>query len=291
MEIKYYRLPIQDIDYANIADYMGTADSGSSTYFSSMVNEDFSKARISFQMKDIGSIEMDKLLKEIAPYRQKSGEQNIITEIFPKSVYDTYVTGTSMIFLKGNDYLVGSLIQSMLLAFTLIAIIMGALFTSWKMVFISLVPNIIPMILTIGFMGHFGVPLKPSTILVFSIAFGIAVDDTIHFLAKFRYMLKRSSDSVVKVTSDCLKEMGQSMIYTSVVLFFGFIIFAFSNFQGTVALGLLTGLTLLVAMFSNLFVLPAMIIAFEKGLNPRKALSDAVIKLDVGNEDEEDTTI
>ena len=136
-------------------------------------------------------------------------------------------------------------------------------------------------------MGHFGVPLKPSTILVFSIAFGIAVDDTIHFLAKFRYMLKRSSDSVVKVTSDCLKEMGQSMIYTSVVLFFGFIIFAFSNFQGTVALGLLTGLTLLVAMFSNLFVLPAMIIAFEKGLNPRKELSDAVIKLDMGEEEDD----
>jgi predicted RND superfamily exporter protein len=284
---KYYRLPVQDLDYANIADYLGSQDSNSSAYFSSLVNEDFSKARLSFQMKDIGSIEMNKLLGEVAPNRQKKGQQSIITEIFPKSEYDTYVTGTSMIFLKGNDYLVSSLIQSMLLAFTLIAIIMGALFTSWKMVFISLVPNIIPMILTIGFMGHFGVPLKPSTILVFSIAFGIAVDDTIHFLAKFRYMLKQSSDSVVKVTSDCLKEMGQSMIYTSVVLFFGFIIFAFSNFQGTVALGLLTGLTLLVAMFSNLFVLPAMIIAFEKGLNPRKELSDAVIKIDMGEEEDD----
>ena len=279
---KYYRLPVQDIDYASISDYLGNEkDSNATNLFSSMVNKDFSRARISFQMKDIGSIKMNKLLNEIAPNRQKNGEQSIITEIFPNSEYDTYVTGTSMIFLKGNDYLVSSLIQSMLLAFTLIAIIMGALFTSWKMVFISLVPNIIPMLLTIGFMGHFGVPLKPSTILVFSIAFGIAVDDTIHFLAKFRYMLKRSTDPVIKVTSDCLREMGQSMIYTSVVLFFGFIIFAFSNFQGTVALGLLTGLTLLVAMFSNLFVLPAMIIAFENGLNPRKELSDAVIKLNM----------
>jgi hypothetical protein len=282
---KYYRLPNKDIDYANISDYLASEnDSNSTAIFSTMVNADFSKARISFQMKDIGSIKMSKLLKEIAPNRQKAGDQTIITEIFPNSEYDTYVTGTSMIFLKGNDYLVSSLIQSMLLAFTLIAIIMGALFTSWKMVFISLVPNIIPMLLTIGFMGHFGVPLKPSTILVFSIAFGIAVDDTIHFLAKFRYMLKRSNDPVIKVTSDCLKEMGQSMIYTSVVLFFGFIIFAFSNFQGTVALGLLTGLTLLVAMFSNLFVLPAMIIAFEKGLNPRKELSDAVIRLNMEEE-------
>lgn len=284
---QYYRLPVQDMDYANIGDYLGNEDSGSSSFFTSMVNKDFSKARLSFQMKDIGSIEMEKLLDEIAPNRQQNGEQSIITEIFPKSEYDTYVTGTSMIFLKGNDYLVSSLIQSMLLAFTLIAIIMGALFTSWKMVFISLVPNVIPMILTVGFMGHFGVPLKPSTILVFSIAFGIAVDDTIHFLAKFRYMLKSSTDSVVQVTSNCLKEMGQSMIYTSVVLFFGFIIFAFSNFQGTVALGLLTGLTLLVAMFSNLFVLPAMIIAFEKGLNPRKELSDAVIKINVEDEDDD----
>ena len=287
---KYYRLPNKDMDYVSISDYLSTQeDSNSAALFKSMVNADFSRARISFQMKDIGSIKMNKLLQEIAPNRQKAGEQNIITEIFPRSEYDTYVTGTSMIFLKGNDYLVSSLIQSMLLAFTLIAIIMGALFTSWKMVFISLVPNIIPMLLTIGFMGHFGVPLKPSTILVFSIAFGIAVDDTIHFLAKFRYMLKRSAEPVIKVTSDCLREMGQSMIYTSVVLFFGFIIFAFSNFQGTVALGLLTGLTLLVAMFSNLFVLPAMIIAFEKGLNARKELSDAVIKLNMDDGENEES--
>jgi len=283
---KFYRLPIQDIDYANISDYLGT-DTTSKNYFSAMVNKDFSKARLSFQMKDIGSIEMKKLLDEIAPNRQANGEANIITSIFPKSEYDSYVTGTSMIFLKGNDYLVKSLIQSMLLAFTLIAIIMGALFTSWKMVFISLVPNIIPLMLTVGLMGHFNIPLKPSTILVFSIAFGIAVDDTIHFLAKLRYMLKRSTESVEVVVSKCLKDMGQSMIYTSVVLFFGFIIFGFSNFQGTIALGVLTGFTLLVAMFSNLFVLPALLIAFEKGVNARKELNDAVIKLDVGEESKE----
>lgn len=280
---KFYRLPIQDIDYANISDYLGK-DTSNKNYFGAMVNKDFSKARLSFQMKDIGSIEMKKLLDEIAPNRQTNGEENIITSIFPKSEYDTYVTGTSMIFLKGNDYLVKSLIQSMLLAFTLIAIIMGALFTSWKMVFISLVPNIIPLMLTVGLMGHFNIPLKPSTILVFSIAFGIAVDDTIHFLAKLRYMLKRSTESVEAVTSKCLRDMGQSMIYTSVVLFFGFIIFGFSNFQGTIALGVLTGFTLLVAMFSNLFVLPALLIAFEKGVNARKELNDAVIKLDVGEE-------
>ncbi len=280
---KYYRLPIQDLEYANIAEYL-IQDSSTKNKLGLMVNKDFSKARVSFQMKDIGSKSMEKLLLEISPNRQSQGHESIITEIFPKSEYDTYVTGTSMIFLKGNEYLVNSLIQSMLLAFTLIAIIMGGLFTSWKMVFISLVPNILPLLVTVGLMGHFGITLKPSTILVFSIAFGIAVDDTIHFLAKFRYILKRSSESISVITSKCLKEMGQSMIYTSVVLFFGFIIFGFSNFQGTMALGILTGFTLVIAMFSNLFVLPALIIAFEKDLNPRKELKDAIFKIDIDEE-------
>jgi predicted RND superfamily exporter protein len=148
------------------------------------------------------------------------------------------------------------------------------------MILVSLLPNIIPLLITCGLMGHFGIPLKPSTILVYSIAFGIAVDDTIHFLTKFRHELKLGNRSVDEVLAITVKEMSQSMIYTSVVLFFGFIIFTFSNFQGTVALGALTSITLLVAMFTNLFVLPALIKSFEKGLNPKVELEDAVIEAD-----------
>src|SRR5690606_27292747 len=122
--------------------------------------------------------------------------------------------------------------------------------------------------------------LKPSTILVYSIAFGISVDDTIHFLTKFRHEMKLGKGSISQMLSITVKQMSQSMIYTSVVLFFGFIIFTFSNFQGTVALGALTSITLLVAMFSNLFVLPSLILSFERGLNPRKELEDAVLEAD-----------
>jgi len=173
------------------------------------------------------------------------------------------------------------LVQSVILAFIIIAFLMGMLFTSFKMILVSLIPNTIPLIITCGLMGHFGIPLKPSTILVYSIAFGIAVDDTIHFLTKFRHELKHHANrSIQQILSVTIKEMSMSMIYTSIVLFFGFIIFTFSNFQGTVALGALTAITLLVAMFSNLFVLPALIKSFEKSLNAKLELDEAVLEAD-----------
>jgi predicted RND superfamily exporter protein len=269
----YYRLP-NNIDLAEIASYIPQNQSNQNM-LKSMVDKDFRKARISIQMRDVGSEKMEEINKDV---------NEIIKEIFPEQDYDVKVTGTSIIFLKGNKYLVNSLVQSVILAFIIIALLMGLLFTSFKMIFVSLVPNIIPLVITCGLMGHLGVPLKPSTILVYSIAFGIAVDDTIHFLTKFRHELKRSKGSVSSVLSKTVKEMGQSMIYTSVVLFFGFIIFTFSNFQGTVALGFLTASTLLVALFSNLFVLPALILSFEKGLNPKDELSESVLETDETNE-------
>jgi len=176
-----------------------------------------------------------------------------------------------------------------LIAFIMIAIIMGALFTSLKMIIVSMIPNAVPLILTAGIMGHFDVPLKPSTILIFSIAFGIAVDDTIHFLTKFRQELIRTGKPIKHVLSLTLNETGTSLLYTSVVLFFGFIMFGFSDFESTVALGLLTSISLLFALFSNLYILPALILSYEKRLNPKVELKDALIELpDVSDEDEED---
>lgn len=265
----YYRLP-GNLDLSEIATYIPKEDSDDNM-LKSMVDKEYRKARISIQMADVGSVRMEQLTQEV---------KTILREIFPDQDYDVRVTGTSIIFLKGNKYLVASLVQSVILAFIIIAFIMGMLFTSFKMILVSLIPNTIPLILTCGLMGHFGVPLKPSTILVYSIAFGIAVDDTLHFLTKFRHELKLRNASVAEVLSISVRELSASMIYTSVVLFFGFIIFAFSNFQGTVALGILTSTTLLVAMFSNLLVLPSLILSFERDLNPKVELEEAVIEAD-----------
>lgn len=265
----YYRLP-SNLDLGEMAGYFPSVK-GEKSLLKSMVDSSFSKARISIQMADVGSVKMEEITEDV---------RSIIKEIFPVEDYDVKVTGTSIIFLKGNKYLVSSLVQSVILAFIIIALLMGILFTSFKMILVSLIPNMIPLIITCGLMGHFGVPLKPSTILVYSIAFGIAVDDTIHFLTKFRHELKAGGKRVDQMLSTTVREMSMSMIYTSVVLFFGFIIFTFSNFQGTVALGALTSITLLVAMFSNLFVLPSLILSFERGLNPKKELEEVVLEAD-----------
>jgi uncharacterized protein len=266
---KYYRLP-NNLDLNEMASYFPSAK-GNKGMLKSLIDSNFSKARISIQMADVGSVRMEEITNEV---------KEIIKEIFPVEDYDYKVTGTSIIFLKGNQYLVSSLVQSVILAFIIIALLMGMLFTSFKMIVVSLIPNTIPLIITCGLMGHFGIPLKPSTILVYSIAFGIAVDDTIHFLTKFRHEMKVGNMPISQMLSITVKEMSTSMIYTSVVLFFGFIMFTFSNFQGTVALGALTSITLLVAMFSNLFVLPALILSFERGLNPKKELEEAVLDAD-----------
>ncbi|MEZ4805749.1 MAG: MMPL family transporter, partial [Bacteroidia bacterium] len=251
-EPNYYRLP-NSLDLSEIANYLPKAD-GKNNLLKSLVDNDFRRARISIQMADVGSIRMEEIIQEV---------KADVKEIFPDEDYDVKVTGTSVIFLKGNEFLVNSLVQSVILAFIIIALLMGMLFTSFKMILVSLLPNVFPLLITCGLMGFFGIPLKPSTILVYSIAFGIAVDDTIHFLTKFRHELKIGNRTINEVLAITVREMSQSMIYTSVVLFWIYH-FTFSNFQGTVALGALTSITLLVAMFTNLFVLPALILSFKR---------------------------
>ena len=135
------------------------------------------------------------------------------------------------------------------------------------MIIISLIPNLLPLLITAGMMGFLGIPLKPSTILVFSIAFGISVDDTIHFLAKYRQELIDSNWKIQRSVYAALRETGVSMFYTSVVLFFGFFIFVASDFGGTIALGLLVSITLMLAMLSNLLLLPALLLSLEKMIN------------------------
>lgn len=215
------------------------------------------RARLSFRMKDIGTTEMAILDEKI---------RETITKVFPTEKYYTSLTGASVVFFKGTDYLVRNLFTSLLLAVILIATFMAWMFSSKRMVLVSLIPNIFPLIMTAALMGYFQIPIKPSTILVFSIAFGISVDDTIHYLAKYRQELSETNWSIRAAVVLALKETGVSMIYTSIILFFGFGIFSVSQFGGTVALGVLVAVTLLIALFSNLILLPALLLTLEKAI-------------------------
>jgi uncharacterized protein len=209
----------------------------------------------SIRVKDVGLKRMEELY---------SSFKTDIDSVFSTEDFNVTATGTSIIVFKGTNYLLQNLISSMALAILLISIIMAMMFSSWRMVVMSLTPNIIPLIFTAALMGFSGIPIKASTILVFSIAFGISVDNTIHFLAKYRQELKTTGWDIKKSVVLALKETGVSMIYTSVVLFFGFGIFAVSNFGGTRAMGILVSLTLVVAVISNLILLPSLLFSLDR---------------------------
>ncbi len=213
--------------------------------------------RISAQIADIGTAELDSLMADLKPK---------MFEIFPQDEYKVTLTGTSIVFLNGTKYLVKNLFISLSIAIGVIGLLMALLFNSARMVVISLIPNLIPLLFTGALMGYFGVAIKPSTILVFSIAFGISVDDTIHFLSKYRQELKARPWDIESCIIRAVHETGVSMIYTSIILFFGFLVFTASNFGGTVALGLLVSITLLVAMISNLVLLPSLLMSFQRSL-------------------------
>jgi predicted RND superfamily exporter protein len=210
--------------------------------------------RVSASVRDIGSLKMEALLDSI---------EADVDSLFDPGRYDAYVTGTSQIFTKNNAALIENLLRSLFIAFCIIAIIMGLLFRSLRMVVISLVPNFLPLIMVAGLMGFFDIALKPSTALVFGVAFGIAVDDSIHFLARYR-LARRSGDNIRQAVLNSYDDTGVSMIYTSIILFIGFVCFTASDYGGTKALGLLTSLTLAIAMFSNLVLLPALLLTFDK---------------------------
>jgi predicted RND superfamily exporter protein len=192
--------------------------------------------------------------------------------------WELVFTGTAVVASNGTQYLVNNLFTSLAIAIVLIAILMSLLFRSWRMVIISLIPNLIPLLTTAGIMGIFGIPIKPSTLLVFSIAFGISVDDTIHFLAKFRQELKHHEHDLRRCILVALRETGISMIYTSIVLFFGFLVLAFSQFGGTKALGILVSLTLLIAMLSNLLILPSLLLFMQRKMS-NKAIREPLFEL------------
>lgn len=244
--------------------------------FSSFIDKENQITRVSFQMADIGTKEMDSLLTEVTPK---------IHEIFPPEDYKVTLTGTSVVFLKGTDYLVENLFISLTLAVILIATLMSVLFSSIRMVVVSLIPNLLPLISTAALMGYLGIPIKPSTILIFSIAFGISVDDTIHFLAKYRQELKNHKIGIKEPVLAALRETGVSMIYTSTILFFGFGVFTVSSFGGTVALGFLVSLTLLMAILADLVLLPSFLLSLDKALTTKAFKKEPLVEIFDEDED------
>ncbi|OXB04012.1 efflux RND transporter permease subunit [Flavobacterium pectinovorum] len=252
---EYYQLPTSQEQTFILAYAKNATKNSKENLMKSYVDSTGQYARITTFMKDIGTDEMAKVEKKL---------HSKIDEIFPKDRFEVTVTGKALVFQKGTSYLVDNLIESLIFAILVIAILMLYLFRSFKMVFASVITNVLPLCITSGLMGYFGIPLKPSTILVFSIAFGISVDNAIQFMAKYKHDLIQSNGKVKKSVFSALRETGISTFYTSVVLILGFATFTLSSFSGTIALGGLISCTLAFAMFANLLVLPALVLTFEK---------------------------
>jgi predicted RND superfamily exporter protein len=261
---KYYELPTKQEETFILSYIKNSTQKGSENMLKSYVDSTGQYARVTTFMRDIGTDKMKKIEDRL---------QEKIDKVFPKERYTVTMTGKDLVL-------------SLLFAIFLISLLMAYLFRSFKMIIVSLLPNILPLIITAGLMGFLGVPIKPSTILVFSIAFGISVDDTIHFLAKYRQELKANNWKIKKSVFNTVKEAGISMFYTSVVLFFGFSVFTLSSFGGTVALGSLVAATLLFAMLSNLILLPALLLSLEKSIANEQEFIEPTI--DILAEDKDD---
>ncbi len=265
---KYYQLPTAQEN--NFIMSMASKSSEDGNLLKSFVDSTGQTARISTFMKDVKTSRMEEIETKL---------QENIDKLFPSDRYNVYMTGSALLFLKGTKYLVKNLILSLTLAIGLIALFMAYLFRSFRMILISLIPNLLPLLITAGIMGFVGVPIKPSTILVFSIAFGISVDDTIHFLAKYRQELITNKWRIQISVYAALRETGVSMFYTSIVLFFGFSVFIISNFGGTVALGALVSATLMFAMLANLILLPSLLLSLERSIANKEVLKKPQIDI------------
>ena len=272
---KYYSLPTSQ-EQTFILSYIKNSK-GKANMLSAYVDSLGQTARINNFMKDIGTEKMQHIEENIYGKAQK---------LFPSDKYEVKITGKAYLFTKGTSYLATNLIGSLALAIFLIAVIMAYMFRSFKMIIISLIPNLLPLLITAGLMGYLGIPLKPSTILVFSIAFGISVDDTIHFLAKYRLELVARNWKISKSVYGALRETGISMFYTSVVLLSGFSVFLLSSFGGTKALGGLISTTLLFAMMTNLILLPSLLLALERSLSNKQTIKEPNIDIFPKEEEE-----
>lgn len=265
---KYYQLPTSQ-EQSYIFEYTKNSE-GNANMLNNFIDSTGQYARITTLMKDVGTDKMDVIQERL---------QQVVKKEFPKERFNVSFTGKALVFLKGTNYLISNLVFSLSLAIFLISLFMAWMFRSFKMILISIIPNMLPLLITAGLMGFFDIPIKPSTILVFSIAFGISVDDTIHFLAKYRQELIANKWKIRKSVFNALRETGVSMFYTSIVLFFGFLVFTVSSFGGTIALGGLVSITLLFAMVTNLLLLPSLLLTFEDKIANKNVFKEPAIKI------------
>jgi hypothetical protein len=277
---KYYTLPnFQEKNF--IMSYIPglTNKSNERTILNSFVDSSLQVTRVSVQMANIGTSRIQEIKETLQPQ---------LDEIFPPDRYDVIMTGTTIVYLKGTDYMIRNLLQSLLLALAAITVLMALLFTSGKMVGISLFTNLIPQLLTAALMGFLAISVKTSTLLIFSIALGISVDNAIHFLSRYRMELKQHNWKIKISVIRALRETSYSMVYSFIVLFFGFAIFILSTFDGTRSLGFLVPFTLLIAVLANLFLLPALILSLDKWVTTRAFREPPMIDL-LDEDDNEDS--
>ncbi len=255
---------VQLLPYLRISKDSSNNNNSFARLLATFLDSNRQQARISVSMADVGTNRLPLLLDTIS---RRSAQ------LFPGDKYAVEFTGTSVTFAEGNRYIINGLKDSILWAFVLIALCMLYLFRSARILVCSLIPNIIPLLITAGVMGWTGVPLKPSTVLVFSVALGIAIDITIRFLVNYKQELPLNKFDMRQTVIETIHSTGISIIYTSMVLIAGFVIFCFSGFDGTKALGWLTSLTLVTATFTNLVLLPAILISFfSKKANNAKGI-------------------
>ena len=263
---KYFVLPGID-QLSKLQEYNQTVK-GKGSFTKGFIDSTQRYTRVSFQIADCGTIRTNQIINELQPKVDSifnyDVENNIFFKAGDKRGYDAEITGNSVIYAWQNDYLQGNLIESTLQAIALICLIMALLFRSWKMVIISTLPSLIPLLMTAGLMGFFDIHLKYSTILIFSIAFGISSDGTIYFLTRYKDELLNKNRSVKEAISETILNTGVSMFYTAIILFTGFFIFTASSFKGTQSLGILVSITLLMAMICNLILLPAFLMTLNK---------------------------
>ena len=250
---RFYMVP-PPMELSQIGRYVGNTKTKKNS-FHSFIDSNMQITRVSIQMADIGTKEMNRVLSIIKPQ---------VDSIFPPKDYTVVITGNSVVFSKGTEFLINNLWESIVIGIFLISILMAIIFSSIRMIIIAMLVNLTPLLITGAIMGFFNIPVKPSTIIVFSVALGISIDNAILYLTRYRHELKKKRMSTRNAVMNAMNEAGISMIYTSIVLVLGFAIFMLSDFGGTKALGFLISVTLFIALFFNIIVLPALLLSFDK---------------------------
>lgn len=266
----FYALPSPNEEFALLPYIKNSLKNSEDNKLKNYISSDGRVARMTTFIKDENGERMEAIEAHI---------RNKADKLFPSPRYEVIITGKPSVFQKGTKYLLNNLLSSLLFAFFLTGALVAIMFRSFKMVLVSIIPNLLPLLMTAGLMGFLGIPLKPSTLLVFGIAFGMSVDDTLRFLAQYRLELSRNNWRIKKSVFATFDDAGISMFYTSIVLFFGFSVFMLSSFGGTIALGGLVALTLCFGMLSNLVLLPSLVLTLNKRLSNEQELPEPTIDI------------